>query len=161
MRRLPSLAIPCLAALCLGVFALAAAAHEYKFGELEVVHPWVHAPLKGSKIVDGFMKIINHGTTPDRLLSVSVEFAAGSQIHDMKMEGNVMKMAELKDGIVIPAGATVELKPQSLHVMFMDLKEDLIPDEMVNGELVFEKAGKLKVEFMVEPATAQNSMDMD
>jgi copper(I)-binding protein len=143
----------------LGFGAVAAWAHEYKAGDLEIVHPWARATLKGSDVADGFMKIINHGSTPDRLLSVSVEFAKTGQIHDMKMDGDVMKMVELTDGLEIPAGATVELKPKSLHVMFLGVHEDLVPDEVVDGELTFEKAGKVKIEFMIEPAGTSHSMD--
>ena len=134
-------------------------AHEYKIGSLEVVHPWARAQLKGSDVADGFMKIINHGSTPDRLIAITVDFAKTAQIHDMKMNGTTMQMVELKDGLEIPAGATVELKPKTMHVMFMGLTEELMPDELIPGELVFEKAGKLKVEFMIEPAGTGHSMD--
>ena len=143
----------------LGIGAVTAAAHEYKAGDLEIVHPWARATLKGSTVADGFMKIINHGSTPDRLLAVSVEFAKTGQIHDMKLEGDVMKMQELTGGLEIPAGATVELKPKSMHVMFIGVNQELIPDEVVNGELMFEKAGKVKIEFMIEPAGTGHSMD--
>jgi len=142
-----------------GFGAAAAAAHEYKVGELEIVHPWARATLKGSDVADGFMKIINHGSTPDRLIAVNVEFAKAGQIHDMKMEGDVMKMQELTGGLEIPAGATVELKPKSLHVMFMGVNQELTPDTVVDGELTFEKAGKVKIEFMIEPAGTTHSMD--
>jgi copper(I)-binding protein len=143
----------------LGCGAVAASAHEYKAGDLEIVHPWARATLKGSKVADGFMKIINHGSTPDRLLSVSVEFAKTGQIHDMKLDGDVMKMQELPEGIEIPAGATVELKPKAMHVMFIGVNQELVPDEIVDGELTFEKAGKVKIEFMIEPAGTDHSMD--
>jgi hypothetical protein len=150
------------AILALVLFGAGAAqAHEFKLGDLEIVHPWARATLKGSDVADGFMKIVNHGTTPDRLIAISVDFAKASQIHRMKMEGDVMKMEELKGGLEIPAGATVELKPKSMHVMFIGVSEQLIPDEMVDGELTFEKAGKVKVEFMIEPAGTNHSMDMD
>lgn len=142
-----------------GFAAAAASAHEYKAGDLEIVHPWARATLKGSDVADGFMKIINHGSTPDRLLSVSVEFAKSGQIHDMKLDGDVMKMQELPDGLEIPAGATIELKPKSMHVMFIGVKEELVPDEVVDGELTFEKAGTVKIEFMIEPAGTGHSMD--
>ena len=136
-----------------------AQAHEYKIGNLEIVHPWARAQLKGSDVADGFVKIINHGSTPDRLLAVKVEFAKAAQIHDMKMDGSTMQMIELKDGVAIPAGATVELKPKAMHVMFMGVTEDLVPDQLIEGELTFEKAGKIKVEFMIEPALTDHSMD--
>jgi copper(I)-binding protein len=136
-----------------------AQAHEYKAGDLEIVHPWARAQLKGSDVADGFMKIVNHGSTPDRLTAVSVDFAKSGQIHDMKMEGSVMKMEEMKDGLEIPPGGTVELKPNSMHIMFVGMKKELVPDEMVDGELTFEKAGKVKVKFTVEPAGTDHAMD--
>ena len=147
------------AAAFLAVGVTAALAHEFKVGDIEIIHPWTKVPLKGTDVTGGYMKIVNHGTTPDRLLKVTVDFSKMAQIHAMKMDGNVMKMEELKDGLEIPAGGTVELKPKSYHVMFMGVKEKLTADEMVDGELTFEKAGKVKVEFMVEPATADHSMD--
>jgi hypothetical protein len=157
MRVLKSLLI--LAFLVLG--STVAMAHEYKVGDLEIVHPWARAQLKGTTVADGFFKIINHGTTPDRLLGISVEFAKSSQLHNMQMNGTVMQMDEMKDGIEIPAGATVELKPNAMHVMFMDVNQQLVPDAMMDGELNFQKAGKVKVKFMIEPAGTTQSMDMD
>ena len=149
-----------LLALCLiGFGAVAASAHEYKAGDIEVVHPWARATLKGSDVADGFLKITNTGSTPDRLIAVSVTFAKSSQIHDMKLEGDVMKMQELTEGLEIPAGATVELKPKSMHLMFMGVNQELLPDTMIEGELTFEKAGKVKIEFMIEPAGSAHSMD--
>jgi len=139
----------------------AAQAHEYKIGNLEIVHPWARAQLKGSDVADGFVKIINHGSTPDRLVSVKVEFAKTAQVHDMKMEGTTMQMMELKDGLEIPAGATVELKPNGRHIMFLGMQEELAPDELIPGELMFEKAGTLKVEFMIQKPGTTHSMDMD
>jgi len=148
-----------LALVFLGFGAASADAHEFKVGDLEIVHPWARATLKGSDVADGFLKIINHGSTPDRLLSVTVEFAKAGQIHDMKMEGDMMKMRELTEGLEIPAGATVELKPKSMHLMFIGVNQELMPDMMMDGELTFEKAGKVKVEFMIEPAGTGHSMD--
>jgi copper(I)-binding protein len=142
-----------------GFGAIAAWAHEFKAGDLEIVHPWARATLKGSDVADGFMKIVNHGSTPDKLIAVSVEFAKAGQIHDMKMDGDVMKMQELTEGLEIPAGATVELKPKSLHLMFIGVNQELVPDMIMDGELTFEKAGKVKVEFMIEPAGTAHSMD--
>jgi copper(I)-binding protein len=46
-----------------------------------------------------------------------------------------------------------------MHVMFIGVHEELVPDEVVDGELTFEKAGKVKVEFMIEPAGTDHSMD--
>jgi copper(I)-binding protein len=138
-----------------------ASAEDYKLGDLEIVDPWGHAPLKGTDVAEGFLKIVNHGATADRLVAVTVDFAKTAQIHEMKMNGTTMQMAELKDGLEIPAGATVELKPQSTHLMFMGLSRRPAANEKVPGELTFEKAGKLKVEFTIESAGASMPMNMD
>jgi copper(I)-binding protein len=68
----------------------------------------------------------------------------------MAMDGGVMKMRETK-GLEIKPGQTVELKPGGYHVMFMDLKSGLKEGQTVKGTLVFEKAGKIEVEFKVGP----------
>ena len=95
----------------------------------------------------GYMKITNTGTEDDRLLSATATITGNVQLHDMKMEGEVMKMVELTDGIVIPAGQTVELKPKSLHVMFQDIESIPVEGSYFNGTLVFEKAGSGQVEY--------------
>jgi hypothetical protein len=78
----------------------------------------------------------------------------------MSMDGGVMKMRELKDGLEIPAGATVELKPGSYHIMMMNLSHPLAAGETVKGSLTFEKAGKVDVEFAVQ-AMGGNSTGMN
>ena len=65
-----------------------------------------------------------------------------------------MKMAEMKNGIAIPAGKTVKLMPMGLHIMFQALIAHPKSGEMVNGTLTFAKAGTVKVEFMIEPSDA-------
>jgi copper(I)-binding protein len=67
----------------------------------------------------------------------------------MKMDGDVMKMFELPEGISIPAGSTVELKPKSLHLMFMGLAKPPVEGEHFTATLTFEKAGTVEVQFDV------------
>ena len=68
----------------------------------------------------------------------------------MSMDNGVMKMRELKSGLEIPPGATVELKPGGFHIMFMGLKAPFAKDKKVPLTLVFEKAGSIDVELPVE-----------
>ena len=72
------------------------------------------------------------------------------EVHEMKMDGGVMKMRELKDGLEIPPGASVELKPGSYHIMMQALSRPLAKGDKIKGSLTFEKAGKIGVEFDVE-----------
>jgi len=131
-------------------FAGSAAAHDYELGSLSIKHPWSRATPKGASVAGGYLTITNNGTTPDRLIGGSVEAAKRFEIHEMSMEGGVMKMRELPKGLEIAPGATVELKPGSYHVMMMNLSKQFMQGDKIKGSLTFEKAGKVDVEFTVE-----------
>ena len=132
------------------VIASSALAHDYKLGPLVIDHPWSRATPKGAAVAGGYMKITNTGTTADRLVGGSAEVAKRFELHEMSMEGGVMKMRELSNGLEIPAGASVELKPGSYHVMLQNLSRQLTKGERVKASLTFEKAGKVDIEFDVE-----------
>jgi|ERR1041385_2309466 copper(I)-binding protein len=136
--------------ILLAAVATSAHAENYKVGSLVVDHPWTRATPKSATVAGGYVKITNTGSTPDRLTGGSAEVSRKFEVHEMSMEGGVMKMRELKDGLEIPPGATVELKPGSYHIMMMNLSRPLAKGEKVKGSLTFEKAGKVDVEFAVE-----------
>ena len=132
------------------LFGLATAeAHEIKLGNLVIHHPWSRQSPMAADVAAGFMTITNTGKEDDRLVKATAEISASAQIHDMRMVGDVMKMAELPDGIVIPAGATVKLKPKALHIMFMGVKQQEMEGEEFTGTLTFAKAGTVTVEYEV------------
>lgn len=135
-------------AACLLISPLAA--HDYKIGDLKIDHPWTRATPGGARVAGGFMTITNTGAQPDRLIGGSAVPAGIFEVHEMKMEGNVMKMRALDKGLEIKPGQKVELKPGGLHVMFIDLKKPLKEGELIKGTLVFEKAGTIEVEYKVE-----------
>lgn len=126
-----------------------AQAHEVKVGDLIIGHPWARQSPMGADVAAGFMTIANTGKEEDRLVNATALNVPTVQLHEMKMEGDVMKMAEIPGGIVIPPGATVELKPMSLHIMFMNLKAPIKEGEVITGTLTFEKAGAVNVEYEV------------
>ena len=130
--------------------ALPAAAHDYKLGTLEIATPWTRATAPTAKAGGGFMTITNKGTTADRLVAARSNVSAKVQIHEMKMDGSVMRMRELEKGLEIPPGATVALKPGGFHIMFMELKAPFAVNGKVPLTLVFEKAGSIDVEMTVE-----------
>ena len=135
------------------VFALAVSAvsaHEYKAGSLEIKHPWARATPKGATVAGGYMKIINTGTAPDRLVGGSTVAAGKFEIHEMSMDNGVMKMRPVTNGVELKPGQTVELKPGSYHLMFMGLKQPFEQGKRVKGTLEFERAGKIEVEYVVE-----------
>ncbi|MSP46937.1 MAG: copper chaperone PCu(A)C [Xanthobacteraceae bacterium] len=139
--------------LLAAVFALAtvsASAHEYKAGSLEIIHPWARATPKGATVAGGYLKIVNTGDAADRLVGGSTPAAGKFEIHEMSMDGGVMKMRPLPKGLEIKPGQTVELKPGSYHLMFVGLKEPFEQGKRVKGTLQFEKAGTVEVEYAVE-----------
>jgi periplasmic copper chaperone A len=127
------------------------AAHDYKAGSLEIAHPWTRATPKGAAVAGGYLKIVNKGTTADRLVGGSLPGAGRFEIHEMRTNNGVMQMRPLPSGLEIKPGETVELKPGSYHLMFMELKQPLERGKSVKGKLVFEKAGTVEVEYSVEP----------
>ena len=124
-------------------------------GHLEISQGWIRATLPGQPAAGGFLVIDNKGKEADRLLSISTPLTPSAQIHEMKMDGDVMKMAELADGLEIPAGSKVELKPGGFHFMFMGLEHQVKEGEIVKVTLTFEKAGAVDVELPAQPADAK------
>jgi copper(I)-binding protein len=101
-----------------------------------VADGWVRATVQGQKATGAFMKLTAKDNA--KLLSVASAAAGVVEIHEMKMDKDVMKMAALPNGLDLPAGQTVELKPGSYHVMLMDLKAPLAADSTVPVTLTFQ-----------------------
>jgi periplasmic copper chaperone A len=149
--------------LATGLLALAivsAYADDYKVGSLDIADPWSRATPKGASVAAGYMKISNTGTATDRLVGGSSGAAARFEVHEMTMTNGVMKMRPLKNGLEIKPGETVELKPGSFHVMFVNLKNPFTPGEHVKATLMFEKAGSVNVEFDVRAMGSETGQPM-
>lgn len=136
--------------LALALGAVPAVAHDYTVGSIHIVHPWTRATPKGATIAAGYMKLVNNGPAPDRLVGGSSPAAGGFEVHSMSMEGGVMKMRPVEGGLEIKPGQTVELKPGSFHVMLTGLKQQLEKGQRIKGTLEFEKAGKVEIEYVVD-----------
>ncbi len=154
---MPKLAGKCIgrglvAALALLAVQFAAAytqAADFEVGPMHITEPWTRATPKGASTAAGYMTVTNNGTASDRLSCVSSDAAARCQIHTMSMEGGVMKMRPVEDGLEILPGQSVTLRPGGLHVMFVDLKHPLEPGKMVAATFKFEKAGMVEVEYPI------------
>jgi len=133
---------------------------EIKFGKLKIEDPYARVTVPAQKAGGAFVKIKNTGAA-DKLIAVSSPVAKEMQLHTMSMEGNVMKMREVK-AIDIPANGTVELQPGGFHLMLIDLKSQLKAGDQIPVKLKFEKAGELEVKFQVKdmrPAHGQPGHD--
>lgn len=114
---------------------------------IKIEGAYTRATVPGQQVAGGFMKIENKGAA-DQLVSASSPVAGEVQLHEMAMDGNVMKMRQVKD-IPVPAGGAVELKPGGLHLMFMNIKAPLAAGETVPVKLKFAKAGEVEVKMPV------------
>ena len=133
------------------------AADVVKVGNLEVSGAVTKAMLPGQPVGGGFVTIKNDGSADDRLVSVESPLAGRSEIHEMGMVNDVMKMRKLNDGIAIPAGKTVELTPGGLHFMFFNVSKPFAEGDKVPVTLTFEKAGKADV--VLDVGSAQGGKD--
>jgi periplasmic copper chaperone A len=139
-----------IAVTAFALVAAAAQAREFKAGAITIGHPYARATAAGQPTGGGFMKLVNAGGN-DKLLSATAEVSKTVELHEMRMEGDVMRMRQV-DGIELPAGKTVELKPGGYHVMFIGLKAPLKVGDSFPMKLKFEKAGEATVSVSVGAA---------
>jgi copper(I)-binding protein len=108
--------------------------------QISVADPWVRGTVAGQKATGAFMQL--KSATDMALVGASSPAAKIVEIHEMKMEGGMMKMSAI-DKLALPAGKTVDLKPGGYHVMLMDLTSELKDGQAVALTLTLEdKAGK-------------------
>jgi len=143
-----------------GLFAIwlvtgIAPAQEYNAGAIKIGKVWTREIPGGAKVAAGFMTVTNTGKEPDTLIGGSIPFAGKFEVHEMTMAGGLMKMRRLEPGLTIKPGETVVLKPGSFHVMFLDVTQGPKQGTRVKGMLVFEKAGRVDVEYAVAPIGAR------
>ncbi len=140
-------------ALLIGSVACSGAAAEEKIvptveaGDLLIDTPWTRATPGGAKVGAGYMTIVNRSEAADRLVAGKSDIAERVEIHTMTMEGGVMRMRELKDGLVLAPKSITELKPGGYHVMLIGLKKAIAKGDKVAVQLTFEKAGSVDLTF--------------
>jgi copper(I)-binding protein len=105
------------------------------FADMTVADPWVRATVPQQKATGAFMQLTSD--VDARLVSAASPVADVVEIHEMRMEGSVMKMSPVR-GLDLPAGKTVELKPGGYHVMLMGLKQQVKEGDRVPLTLVIE-----------------------
>lgn len=147
--NLKKLALAAAFTLSAGLNAGMALAEEINAGALKLIAPYAFETPKMALTGGAFVKIVNSGAEPDRLIGVRADYPK-VEIHETIEKDGVAKMQPAGE-IEIPAGGTVELKPGGYHIMFMGLKGDQRFDvgETVEATLIFEKAGEVTLDFPV------------
>lgn len=137
----------CAAALSL----LALSAHA----DVRVDDPWVRATVPGQAATGAFMRLTS--SAPGKLVGASTPVAESTEVHEMSMADNVMRMRQVP-AVELPAGKSVELGPGGYHIMFFKLHAPLKDGDVVPLTLTFEDAqgrrSDMKVDVPVRPLTA-------
>lgn len=122
---------------------------QFVVGDITIMKVQARETVPGASVGGGYMIITNNGSEDDKLLGGKTSVSSMLEMHEMKMDDDVMMMRQLNDGIVIKAGEVLTLKPGSLHIMFMGLEAPLAKDTSFKATLDFEKAGSVDVDFNV------------
>jgi len=123
-----------------------------------VENAWTRARGATAKVAGAFMTLHNTAKEDDRFVSASSSIADRVEIHTTKMTDGVMKMIQVKEGVIVKAGKHVEFKPGSYHVMFLGLKGKLAEGTTFPVTLTFEKSGNIEVTVAVKSAGAMGNM---
>ena len=137
------------ALVTLGVLAVSATLQaQTGAGPLVVREAWSRATPGGATVGAGYLVVENTGTSPDRLVGAEAEVAERVEIHETVESGGVSRMRPV-EVLVAAAGSRIEFRPNGRHLMLVDLKRALKQGERFKGALVFERAGRVPIEFEV------------
>jgi len=101
-----------------------------------------------------YLTVVDAGGTGDRLVSAASDVAEGAMLHETRHREGRVGMAPV-EAFEVPPGGELVLRPGDGHVMLHGLRRELAPGDRVGLELVFEKAGRIRVEVpVVEAAEA-------
>lgn len=130
------------------LFAGCAPAASQEAGNLNIQEPWAR-PAKAGGNSAVYFTIDNGPGQEDRLLGAQCDAAEMVQMHMTTTDADGNSKMTHQESVIIPAGESVSFEPGGLHVMLMNLNEDLEPGETLSVTLEFEKLGKVQVEATV------------
>ena len=109
---------------------------------------WIRLPPPAANVAAGYLQLYNHGGE-DRLLGATAAGFGQVQIHAMRMDGEVMRMQALPEGLPLPAGKVTALQPGGYHLMLMMPRRPLQDGQQVPVRLQFARSGEQRVDFVV------------
>ena len=115
---------------------------------IEIKNAWVRGTVAGQSVTGAFMEITSK--MPARLLEVSSPTFTSVQLHNMTMEGGVMRMSPIVGGIDLRAGKSVKLEPGGYHIMLAGLEKPLKQGQRIAFKLTFELSDKQRRTLDVE-----------
>lgn len=134
-----------LLAIGLTAFSLSAVAADFRLGDIAIDHAWSRPTPPGTPVGVGYMTIHNHGDQPVTLVAGETQVAEQVSIHETRMHDGLMKMQPMPDGLTVPAGESVVLKPHSYHLMLERLERPLAEGDEVPLTLQFEGMDAMEI----------------
>ncbi len=125
--------------------------------EIAVGEAWVREVAPGRTAAAVYLTITNRGSGDDRLLGADSPAAARARLHSSSKSGAVARMRPLANGLEVPAGSVVELKPGGTHVMLEGLKQPLRAGETVDVAFTFARSGRRPIIIRVVPIAAPDN----
>jgi copper(I)-binding protein len=129
------------------VVVLTAAAHAgevARVGPIEIDTPWARATIGTARPGAAYVTFRNTGDQLDELVGISTPVAADPEVHEMTLEGGVMKMGAAGP-LEIPPGQELHLEPGGIHIMLMQLRQTLEEGASIPITFTFKEAGKITV----------------
>jgi copper(I)-binding protein len=155
MRKLLNLLLTVL------LITASARAHERTVGDLTIVHPWARPAASAQQNSAAYMIIRNDGREPERLLAVETDEAKSAGLHTSTITPEGIAQMRPVETVEVPAGGEVRLAPGGLHIMLVELASPLFEGTSFPMKLVFQYAGEVDVEVMVESSRANTQPDRD
>lgn len=119
-------------------------------GAIVISDAWAAPSPAGVAVAAGFLTISNTQERADALIGVSAARAGRVEIHEMAMDGEVMRMRAV-DRLDIAPGAEAGLAPGGRHLMFYEITAPFVAGESFDVTLQFEQAGEIVVPMQVRP----------
>jgi copper(I)-binding protein len=122
---------------------------------ISVSGAWARATMPGQPVSGAYMQIQSDADA--RLVGASSLAVPRVEIHEMKMDGDVMRMREVK-AIELPKGKAVSLRPGGYHIMLMNLPKPIAAGDIIPLTLVVESDGKQQTVEVKAEARAMSGM---
>lgn len=143
-----------IAALGLTLGAILATAADARANDIQVTRAFARASVTpAAKTGAVYVVLRNTGSAADRLTAITTPAAATAQLHESRLDGDVMKMEAVESLDIAPAG-TVEMKPGGLHIMLMGLAKPLAEGQSIAMVFHFERSGDVPVDVPVASMAA-------
>ena len=120
---------------------------------IEVSDAWTRATSASASSAALYMTIANRGGD-DRLVSVATPAASSATLHTTAMDGSIMRMRAINDGIVVAKGRLM-LAPNGTHVMLTGLERPLVQGRRIAARLRFARSGNRDIAITVVAAGAR------